>query len=119
VAAPINHALIAACSPWSLVRCPGRSHPLLFPHVRERQPCADRNYIKNGMRWVGRQTQLVDFLPGANTHIRRIELGTLPGQFLASLFRALVFFMLEALGGSPDEVGCMRRHRSLEHESRY
>ena len=68
------------------------------------------------MRWVGRQAQLVNLLPGANAHIRRIEFGTLLGQFPASLFGALVFFECEALGGSLDEVDWMGRHGSLEHE---
>ena|SRR5215467_8149806 len=63
------------------------------------------------MRWVGRQAQLVNPLPGANTHIRRIELGTLLGQFPASLFGALVFFVCEPLSGSLDEVDWMGRHR--------
>jgi len=68
------------------------------------------------MRRVGRQAQLVNLLPSANTHVGWIELGTLLGQFLASLFGALLFFVREALGGSPDQVGCMGCHGSLKRE---
>jgi len=64
------------------------------------------------MRRVGRQAQLVYLLPGANTDIGRIERGTLLGQFPLPSFGALVLLLCEALGGSPDEVGYMGRHRS-------
>jgi len=67
---------------------------------------------------VGRQAQLVNFLPGANTHIGRIVLGTLLGQFVSPPFGALMFFVGEPLGGSLDEVGWVGGHRSLEHEFR-
>lgn len=97
------------------VRSSGRSCPLLFPHLRKRQSRADRDYIKDGMRWVGRQAQLVNLFPHSNANVGRIEVGTLLGQVLASLLGALIFLMCEALSGSLDEVsGTGQRHMSIE-----
>jgi len=105
---------LAPSAPIS-VRSSGRSHPLLFPHLLKRQSCADRDYIKNGMRRVGRQAQLVNLFPRSNANIRRVEVGTLLGQLLASLFGALIFFLCKALGGSLDQVACARqRHTSMK-----
>ena len=70
------------------------------------------------MRWVGWHSQLMYSFPRSNADLRWIELGTLLVQFLASLFGALMFLVCEALGGSPDEVDCMGRHRSLKQEFR-
>jgi hypothetical protein len=86
------------------IRRSSRPRPLLFPHLCKRQSRADRDYIKDGMRWVRRQTQLVNLFPHSNAHVRRIEVGALLSQLVASLFGALIFFMREALGGSLDQV---------------
>ena len=80
---------------------------LLFPHLGKRQSCADGDYIEDGMRWVGRQAQLVNLLPRSNPHVRRIAVGALLGQLLAPLLRTLRFFMRETLGGSPDQIACV------------
>jgi len=109
-AVPGGETLIAALSLRGLVRCPGRSHALLLPHVHKRQPGAKCNYIKNRMCWVGRQAQLVNLLPGANADTRWIGLGTLLGQIAASFFGAFELFVCEPLGGCLDEVHRMRRH---------
>jgi hypothetical protein len=82
-----------------LARTPCGSSPFLFPHFLERQSSTDRNDIEDGMRWVGWHSQLMNSFPRSNADVRRIELGTLLGQFLASLFRALIFFASEAFGG--------------------
>jgi hypothetical protein len=65
----------------------------------ERQSSTDRNDIEDGMRWVGWHSQLMNSFPRSNADLRCIELGTLLGQLLASLFCALMFFESEALGG--------------------
>src|ERR1700746_69025 len=93
------------------------SRPLLFPHFCKRQSCAYGDYIEDGMRWVGREAQLVNLLPGSNAHVRRIEVGALLGQLLASFLGTLGCFMREALGGSPDQVTCVgQRHMPMENE---
>jgi len=69
------------------------------------------------MRRVGWQAQLMNLFPHANAYVRRIEVGALLGQLLASPFGALIFLMREALGGSLDEVACAgQRHMSFEHQ---
>ena len=90
-------ALQAAVS--ASVPGPRGSCPLLFAHFLERQASTDRNDIEDGMRWVRWHSQLMNSFPRSNADVRRIELGTLLGQFLASLFRALIFFASEAFGG--------------------
>ena len=56
----------------------------------------------------------MNLFPHSNTNVRGIEIGTLFGQLLASLFGALIFFMREALGGSLDQVACTgQRHMSM------
>jgi len=50
------------------------------------------------MRWVGRHPQLMNSFPRSNADVRRIDVGTLLGQLLASLFRALIFIASEAFG---------------------
>ena len=66
------------------------------------------------MRWVGWHSQLMNSFPCPNTDLRRIEVGTLLGQLLASLFRALIFLASEAFGGiyQLSSMGC--RHVSME-----
>jgi hypothetical protein len=86
----------AAVSPS--VPGPGGSCPLLFAHFLERQSSTDRDYIEYGMRRVGRHAQLMNSFPCSNAHVRRIEVGTLLGQLLASFFRALTFFASKAFG---------------------
>jgi hypothetical protein len=55
-------------------------------------------------------------LPCSNADVRRTEVGTLLGQFLASLFSALVLFAGEAFGRIY-QVACARcRHVSMEPE---
>jgi hypothetical protein len=83
------------------------SRPLLFLHLRKRQSCADGDYIEDRMCWVGRQAQLVNLLPRSNADLRRIEVGALLGQVLASLFGTLRLFMREALTGSPDQFASL------------
>jgi len=69
------------------------------------------------MRWVGRQAQLVNLLPDSNANVGRIQVGTLLGQLLASLFGTLILFVREALGRSVDKVtGAGQRHMSMEHK---
>src|SRR5215469_4985827 len=82
-----------------LARTPCGSRPLLFPHFLERQSSTDRNDIEDGMRRVGWHSQLMNSFPCSNADVRRIELGTLLGKLLASLFCALKFFESEAFGG--------------------
>jgi hypothetical protein len=41
------------------------------------------------MRWLGWHSLLMNSFPCSNADVRRIELGTLLGQVLASLFPAL------------------------------
>jgi hypothetical protein len=97
-----------------LARTPCGSRPLLFPHFLERQSSTDRNYIEDGMRRVGWHSQLMNSFPGSNADVRRIEGGTLLGQVLASLFRALIFFASEAFRGIY-QVACTGcRHVSME-----
>jgi hypothetical protein len=65
------------------------------------------------MRRVRGQTQRVNSFPRSNADLRRIEVGALLGQFLASLFGALKFFLSEAFGWSLYQVtGAGRRHVS-------
>jgi hypothetical protein len=82
-----------------LRRTPCGPRPLLFPHFLERQSSTDRNDIEDGMRWVGWHSQLMNTFPCSDADVRRIEFGTLLGQLLASLFRALIFLASEAFGG--------------------
>jgi len=82
-----------------LARTPCGSYPLLCPHLLERQASTDRDDIEDGMRWVGWHSQLMNSFPRSNADVRRIELGTLLGQLLASLVCALKFFESEAFGG--------------------
>ena len=100
-----------------LARTPCGSHPLLFPHLLERQASTDRNDIEDRMRWVGWHSQLMNSFPRSNADLRWIELGTLLGQFLASLFRALIFFASEAFGGIY-QVACTGCHH-VSMESRF
>ena len=65
------------------------------------------------MRRVRRQTQRVNSFPRSNADLRRIEIGALLRQLLASLLSALKFFVSEAFGWSPYQVaGAGRRHVS-------
>ena len=66
------------------------------------------------MRWVGWHSQLMNSFPCSNADVRRIELGTLLGQLLASLFPALIFFASEAFGGIYQVVCTGCRHVSME-----
>lgn len=50
------------------------------------------------MRWVGWHSQLMNSFPCPNAD-RRVEVGTLLGQILASSFRALMFLAGEAFDG--------------------
>ena len=100
-----------------LAPTPCGSRPLLFPHFLERQSSTDRNDIEDGMRWVGWHSQLMNSFPRSNADLRWIELGTLLGQFLASLFRALIFFASEAFGGIY-QVACTGCHH-VSMESRF
>src|SRR5215472_11385743 len=52
-----------------LARTPCGSHPLLFPHVLERQMGIDRNDIEDGMRRVGWQSQLMNSFPCSNADV--------------------------------------------------
>jgi hypothetical protein len=72
---------------------------LLFPHFLKRQSSTDRDHIKDGMRGVGWHSQLMNSFPGSNADLRRVAIGTLLGQLLASLFRAHGFFGSELIGG--------------------
>ena len=94
-----------------LARTPCGSGPLLCPHFLERQASTDRN---DGMRRVGWHSQLMNSFPCSNADVRRIELGTLLGQFLASLFRALIFLGGEALGKIYQLACTGCRHVSME-----
>ena len=93
---------------------PGCSRPLLFPHFLECQSSANRNYIEDGMRRVGWHSQLMNSFPCSNADVGRIKVGTLLGQLLASLLRALILFASEAFGGIYQVAyeGC--RHVSME-----
>ena len=100
-----------------LARTPCGSYPLLCPHFPERQSSTDRNDIEDGMRWVGWHSQLMNSFPRSNADLRWIELGTLLGQFLASLLRALIFFASEAFGGVY-QVACSE-YRHMPREPRF
>ena len=55
----------------------------------------------------------MDSLPRSNADLRRIEIGALLGQLLASLFGALKFLVSQAFGWSLYQVaGAGRRHVS-------
>jgi hypothetical protein len=71
---------------------------LLLLHLCKRQSSADSDHIEDGMRWVGREAQLVNLLPRSNAHVGRIELRALLGQLLAPLLGTLEFILCEALG---------------------
>ena len=75
------------------------SSPLLFPHFLQRQSSADRNYIEYGMGRIRWHSQLMDAFPCPNADVRRIEVGTLLGELLASFFRTLIFFARNTLSG--------------------
>jgi hypothetical protein len=93
------------------VRSSRGSRPLLFLHLCKRESRADGDYIEDGMRWIGRQAQLVKLLPGSNAHVGRIEVGALFGQLPASLLGTLRCFMREALVGSPGQIASVgQRH---------
>jgi len=92
-----SHSNMAAVS--GPARSPRGSRPLLFPHFLQRQSRANRNYIEDRMRWVGWHAQLMNSFPGPNADVRRVQVGTLLGQLLASLFRALIFLTSYAFGG--------------------
>jgi len=66
------------------------------------------------MRGVGWHSQLMNAFPCPNANMRRIEVGTLLGQFLASLFRALIFLGGEALGKIYQLACTGCRHVSME-----
>jgi hypothetical protein len=54
--------------------------------------------------------------PCSNADVRRIEVGTLLGQFLTPLFRALIFFASEAFGRIY-QIACTGcRHVSMQPE---
>ena len=69
------------------------------------------------MRWVGWHSQLMNSLPGSNADIGRIEVGTLLRELLASLFRALIFFASNALGGIYQVAATRGRHVSAAEAS--
>src|SRR5215468_658169 len=79
-------------------RSPRGPRPLLFAHFLERQSSTHCDYIEDRMRWVGRHPQLMNSFPRSNADVRRIDVGTLLGQLLESLFRALIFIASEAFG---------------------
>ena len=57
----------------------------------------------------------MNLFPRSNAYFRRIEVGALLGQLLASLLGTLRFFMRAALGGIFDQVVCAgQRHMSIE-----
>ena len=66
------------------------------------------------MRRVGWHSQLMNSFPCSNADVGRIKVGTLLGQLLASLLRALILFASEAFGGIYEVAyeGC--RHVSME-----
>jgi len=66
------------------------------------------------MRWVGWHSQLMYSFPRSNADLRWIELGTLLGQLLASLFCALMFFESEAFGGVYQVASSGYRHMPRE-----
>ena len=105
-AVSVGHMLFVRSAPSSAGRSRG-SRALLFLHLRKRQSCADSDYIEDGMCRIGRQAQLVNLLPRANADVRRIEVGALLGQVLASLFGTLRLFMRQALTGSPDQFASL------------
>jgi hypothetical protein len=71
------------------------------------------------MSGVGWHSQFMDSFPRSNANARRIELRTLLGEFLTSLFGALKFFVSEAFGSALYQVACMgRRHVSLRYRFR-
>ena len=49
----------------------------------------------------------MNLLPRSNADFRRIEVGALLGQVLASLFGTLRLFMRKALTGSPDQFASL------------
>jgi hypothetical protein len=111
----VGHVFVVRSGPI-FIRGSRGSRPLLFPHLCQRKSCAHGDYIEDGMRWIGRQTQLVKLFPNSNAHARWIEVGALLGQLLASLF-GTKFFMREALDVTIDQVTCAgQRHMSMEHE---
>ena len=69
------------------------------------------------MRWVGWHSQLMNSFPCSDADVRRIELGTLLRQLLASLFCALMFFESEAFGGVY-QVACSG-YRHMPKEPRF
>lgn len=72
-----------------------------------------RDYIEDRMRGIRRQPQRVKSFPGSNADVRGIEIRTLLGKLLVSLFGALRFLVSEAFGRSSYEVvGAGRRHVS-------
>lgn len=112
---PLRPSLRAGIAPtrgsgWSLGRSfsrgPRRSRGLLVTHLREREPCADGNHIQDGVRGVGRQAQTVKSFPASNPNVRRIRLRALFSQLSTLVFRTLVFFLREPLGGGLDGVMC-------------
>jgi hypothetical protein len=105
-AVSVGHMLFVRSAPSS-ARSSRGPRPLLFLHLSKRQSCADGDYIEDRMCWVGRQAQLVNLLPRSNADLRRIEVGALLGQVLASLFGTLRLFMREALTGSPDQFASL------------
>jgi hypothetical protein len=97
------------------IRSPRSSRPLLFPHLLERQSRTDRDYIEDGMRWVGRHAKRMNSFPGSNADVWRVEVGTLLGQLRASLFGTLMFFVSEAFSGSLYKIACAgQRHGSIQ-----
>jgi hypothetical protein len=100
-----------------LARTPCGSRPLLFPHFLERQSSTDRDYVENGMRWVGWHSQLMNSFPCSNADVRWIEFGPLLRQLLTSLFRTLIFFASEAFGGIY-QVACRGCHH-VSMQSRF
>ena len=56
----------------------------------------------------------VNSFPCSDADVRRIELGTLLGQLLASLFPALMFFASEAFGGIYQIARSGYRHMPME-----
>jgi len=90
------------------------SRPLFCAHFLESQSRTNRNDIEDGMRRVGWHSQLMDSFPRPNADVRRIEVGALLGELLASLFRALILIASESFGGIYQVACAGCRHVSME-----
>src|SRR6185295_8030799 len=80
------------------------SRALFFLHLLERQTRRDRDHVEYGMSGVRRQAQLVQLLPRSNTHLGRVEGGTLLGQFLLAPVGLLALLQGDARAMLSDDL---------------